>query len=537
MFGPCDRGSKKAVRIVCLLGIMVSINLDMGIANAADPALGSYELPDAVVEYFQRNKDFEAEYFELCAVCHGDTFSGTPQGPALVGVELAGGAGIEELAESISRGSPDKGMPAWESVLTETQIRNLALFIVERRQNLNYEEGYYSAPINVPESVVSTSRHSFKVDVLQKGLDALVFSIAPLPDGSILVTERTRGLSIVDLDKPEFNLVNGTPPVYDDVTGQGVAALGVGQLLEVKPHPEYEENGWIYLSYGERCSGCNSLSKSSGEDVSMVKVVRGRLSGVHWIDEEPIWSADKASYSTVHDNTKAGRLTFDQEGHLFISIAINGMPPEAGVQDLDQPNGKIHRVRDNGDIPEDNPYAGQKSALPSLWSIGHRTPEGLEYDPVTRRLWSTEMGPRGGDELNLIKAGENYGWPLVSNGVNYDGTPVAYGDVLGIEFDPDTLTYPVYDWTPSPAISSFIVYQGDEFPDWKGDLISGTLKATKLLRLRERNGKIIEHEVLLDGIARIRDVEEDREGRILLLLEQNSGSQIVRLSAGARDGG
>ena len=147
--------------------------------------------------------------------------------------------------------------------------------------------------------------------------------------------------------------------MYDDVSGQGVAALGVGQLLEVKPHPQYEENGWIYLSYGERCSGCNSLSKSSGEDVSMVKVVRARLSGLHWIDEEPIWSADKASYSTVHDNTKAGRLTFDQEGHLFISIAINGMP-RGSVQDLDQPNAKITGFETMVIFRKDNPYAGQK---------------------------------------------------------------------------------------------------------------------------------------------------------------------------------
>ena len=520
--------------ITCLLGIMISINLAMGIANAEDAAPSSYELPDIMAKHMQAHKGFEADYFEFCADCHGDTFSGTPQGPALVGVELTGGTGIEELVKSISQGSPTRGMPAWESVLAESQIRNLALFITERRQNLSYE-AYYEAAVNVPESVVSTSRHSFKIDVLQTGLNALVFSIAPLPDGRILLTETTRGLSIIDLDNSEVKLVKGTPLVFDDVKGKGAAALGLGQLLEVKPHPEYEENGWIYLSYGERCSGCNSLSKSSGEDVSMVKVVRGRLSATHWIDEEPIWSVDKESYSTVYDRTKAGRLTFDLEGHLFISISINAMPPEAGVQDLDQPNGKIHRVRDNGDIPEDNPYAGQKDAMPSIWSIGHRTPKGLEYDPVTRRLWSTEMGPRGGDELNLIKAGENYGWPLVSNGVNYDGTPVAFGEVLGIEFDPESLIYPVYDWTPSPAISSFIVYQGDEFSEWKGDFIFGTLKATQLLRLKEHNGKIIEHEVLIDGIARIRDVEEDGEGRILLLLEHNSGSQIVRISAATGD--
>ena len=534
MSGLDNRGSERVTRIVCLLGIVVSINLGMGVANAKDTAPELDGLQSVVDRHWNAHKQFEANYFELCAVCHGDTLSGTPQGSALVGVELAGGTEIEKLVKSISQGSPAKGMPEWESVLSDRQIRNLALFIAERRQNLTYES-YFSAELNVPDSVVSTSLHSFRIDVLQKGLDPLVFSIAPLPDGRVLVTERTRGLSIVDPDRSALDRVEGTPPVYDDVSGHGAGALGIGQLLEVKPHPNYEENGWIYLSYGERCSGCNSMSKSSGDDVSMVRIVRGRLSGTHWLDEEPIWSVERDSYSSMSDNAKAGRLTFDQEGHLFFSISLNAIPPEAGIQDLNRPSGKVHRVRDNGDIPEDNPYADHGDALPSIWSIGHRTPHGLEYDPVTHRLWSTEMGPRGGDELNLIKAGENYGWPLVSNGVNYNGTQVAFGKVFGIEFDPDSLTYPVYDWTPSPAISSFIIYQGDEFPEWKGDFISGTLKATKLLRLREHDAKIIEHEVLLDGIARIRDIEEDREGRILLLLEHDSGSQIVRISAAAHD--
>jgi len=168
-------------------------------------------------------------------------------------------------------------------------------------------------------------------------------------------------------------------------------------------------------------------------------------------------------------------------------------------------------------------------ALPSVWSYGHRSPQGLEFDPRTGRLWGTEMGPRGGDEFNLLRPGKNYGWPLTSKGVNYDGTPVAWGKELGITFDLAEIEQPVVDMTPAPAVSSFVLYRGSAFPGWQNDAIVGTLKATELYRFVIEGERVVHRETLLRSLARIRDVEVGPDGYVYLLLEHETGGRIVRL--------
>jgi glucose/arabinose dehydrogenase len=199
------------------------------------------------------------------------------------------------------------------------------------------------------------------------------------------------------------------------------------------------------------------------------------------------------------------------------------------VQDLSLPYGKILRLNDDGSIPEDNPFVGQETALASIWTYGHRSPQGLEFDPRTDRLWGTEMGQRGGDELNLIERGGNYGWPLISRGMQYDGRPVDFAAELGIEFDLEDIEQPVVDLTPAPAVSSFVVYDGAAFPEWRGNLLVGTLKATELYRMVVDGARVTHRETLLAGLGRIRDVESDADGRVYLLLEHASGGRIVRL--------
>ncbi len=171
----------------------------------------------------------------------------------------------------------------------------------------------------------------------------------------------------------------------------------------------------------------------------------------------------------------------------------------------------------------------KENAIAAIWTYGHRSPQGLEIDTATGHLWGTEMGPRGGDELNLLLPGKNYGWPLTSKGVNYDGTKVAYGTYEGISFNIDDIQQPKLDLTPSPAVSSFIVYGGSTFPQWHGNLIIGTLKATQLFRVVVTEGEVVHRELLIDQLARIRDVEVGPDGMIYLLLEHKSGGQIVKL--------
>jgi glucose/arabinose dehydrogenase len=461
-------------------------------------------------------------YDENCSLCHGENLEGMPLGPALVGGELTHGSTVAEVSKSISDGFVETGMPAWSAILTDEQIRGLAILITERRAGYGREDFKVESPLIVPTRTIESERHDYRLETVTSGLHPLPFSIAPLPDGRILVTEKTRGLSIIGTDGTQSELIVGTPPTHDDgiqLPPQGLVN-GVGWMLEVATHPDYADNGWIYLHFGDRCSDC---------DTSMNKLIRGRIRDGQWIDQETIWQAAPETYSAGSDMGRGGRISFDDRGHVFISVGMKGNSNYLGPQDLGLPYGKIHRVHDDGRIPADNPFIAVADALPSTWTYGHRSPQGLEFDPATGRLWGTEMGPRGGDEFNLLRPGLNYGWPLTSKGLDYDGTPVEYGKQLGIVPDMAAIEQPVLDMTPAPSISSFVIYRGDAFPQWQHDVIVGTLKATELYRWVLDQDRVVHTETLVSGLGRIRDVEIGPAGNIYLLIEHAAGGQIVRL--------
>lgn len=474
---------------------------------------------------------FATPYQELCSDCHGESLEGTGQGTPLAGVDLMHGDSIDALIRSIGDGFAETGMPAWSEALDADAIRRLAIFVAEQRAALQYTDFRVAAPPLVPDGVVTSEAQSFRVEIVAEGLDPLPYSIGPLLDGRILVTEKTRGLRVVSPDGAISELIRGTPEVFDD--GFELPGLqlvyGTGYLLDVAPHPDFASNGWIYLSYTERCGDCNTQSRAINAPVSMVVLIRGRIEDGVWIDQETVWRADIENYNFIPDMAAGGRIAFDGGGHVFLTVGIKGGSEFAGIQDLSLPYGKIHRLMEDGAVPEDNPFVGTPNALASIWTVGHRSPQGLEFDPETGRLWGTEMGQRGGDEVNLLQAGRNYGWPLVSRGMKYDGTPVDYGKDLGIEFDPGTLEPPIVDLTPSPAVSSFIVYEGDAFPAWRRNMLVGTLKATELYRMVVEGERIVHSETLLEGLGRIRDIEAGPDGFVYLLLEHASGSRILRL--------
>ena len=473
---------------------------------------------------------FAPLYADNCAVCHGAEFQGAAQGPALVGRDLANGDTVPELFSSIAGGFPDRGMPGWSGSLNEGQIRSLAILIAEQRVNRQFTDFKVNKPLAIPTQPLRTEAARFRIETVASGIDPMAFSIAPLPDGRILVTEKVRGLSIVAPTGERSAPVIGTPETSE--FGMNVLGLdyGLGWLLDVAPHPAYAENGWIYLVHTDLCADC----KDGGDALipsTMVRLIRGRIDDDRWTDEEVIWSVPERFYSRIPDIAAGGRLAFAPHDYVFVSVGIKGGNNYVGIQDLSAPYGKIHRVHDDGRIPTDNPFVDRPGAMPSIWSYGHRSPQGLEFDPRTRRLWEAEMGPRGGDEINLLQPGRNYGWPLYSKGVDYDGTPVEYWKELGIEFNLEDIEQPIVDLTPSPAISSFVVYEGEAFPEWRGNLIAGSLKATELYRFVLDDDKLVHTETLLEDLARIRDVEIGLGGSILLLLEHESGSRIVRLIA------
>jgi len=470
-----------------------------------------------------------ALFQENCAVCHGTSLEGAPQGAPLLG-DLTHGDAMADVVASISNGFIDAGMPAWQDNLTRSQIRNVALYILETRANVNYQTFNHELPLEIPTETIETALHSFRLETVAEGLDNLPFSIAPLPDGRILLTEKRYGVKVIGAEGEVSEYLKGTPEVYaDTVTARNGNDRGLGWLFDIAPHPNYADNGWIYLYYGDRCEDCNTLSRARQRPVSMNKLVRGRIDEGSWIDQETIWEADLEDYGTINDIGAGGRITFDNAGHIFLSVGIKGFNNNAGVQDLSRPWGKIHRIYDDGSIPDDNPFAHRDDVYRSIYTFGHRSPQGLEFDLANGELWGTEHGPRGGDELNRLLPGENYGWPLFSLGMNYNGTAVDYGRDLGIAYELSDIQQPVLDLTPSPAVSSFIISSSDQFPEWQGDFLVGSLKARSLFRIEIENNQFVQRETLLEELTRIRDIEQGPNGEIYLLLEHITGARVVRL--------
>lgn len=473
-------------------------------------------------------------YLKECAVCHGEALQGAPQGTALKGADLLYGNSIEDIAKNTAQGFSERGMPGFSPALNDEQIRALALYISEQRQGTNLEDFRYNAPLEIPSGIIESEHHNFAIETMIDGLDPLPFSIEPLSEGRLLLSEKRRGLSIISPDGRQSDLIQGAPKAYADSFNFVGQPMGLGWMMEAALHPDHENNGWIYLHFGDRCSDCNTISRQSGQDVSMNKLVRGRIRDGAWVDEEVIWQADYQYYTIMPEIAAGGRIAFDDDGFVYFGVGVKGPLEFIGIQDLSTPYGKIMRLHDDGRVPVNNPFAGTPDAEPAIWTYGHRNPQGLEFNPVSNELWSTEMGPRGGDEINLLEPGLNYGWPLFSLGVNYDGRPLAWGKVLGIDFDLADIQQPVIDFTPAPALSSFVFYRGDMFPEWNGDIIVGTLRASDLVRMRVTNHQLVHRETLLEDLVRFRDIEVGPAGEIYLLLEHDSGGQIIKLTSAAR---
>lgn len=477
---------------------------------------------------------YVALYSDNCSQCHGADLAGTAQGPALLNAELARGDSVSEMVTSIKHAHLPASAAALSETLSDVQIKGLAIYLGERRLGLSFTNFQFDRPITLPEGPQVTDHHTFYIEPFADNLDPLVFSIAPLPDGSILLTEKERGLSIVSPAGEQGALIQGTPETGASMNVMGVQ-YGSGWLLDIAPHPQYEDNGWLYLHYthlcGETCDG--SIMPSS-----MNRLDRGRIIDGQWQDTETLWQAPYTFYSPTPDTGAGGRIAFDDAGHVFISVGIKASgdnTADVSAQALDNPYGKVHRLHDDGSIPLDNPFRTRYEQTPatavlrSIWTFGHRSPQGLEWHPLLQRVWNSEMGPRGGDEINELLPGQNYGWPYHSLGLEYSTRAVERHKNTATEFDPNDIQHTLVDITPSPAISSFVFYSGQAFPNWRHDVLIGSLKGGSLYRMAFDGTSMIHRETLINNLARIRDIEVGYDGLIYLLLESKSGSGIVRL--------
>ncbi len=355
----------------------------------------------------------------------------------------------------------------------------------------------YSA--NALAQVFDSEQQRFRLKVVSEGLEH-PWGLAFLPDGRMLVSERPGRLRLVDANgRLDPQALRGLPPI---------AAVGQGGLLDVVLHPDYRENGWIYLSY-----------VAAGAGGYGTEVLRARLKGKTLVDVQILFRMLPKSTRGQHFGS---RLVFDRQGFLYITLGDRGDRQRA--QRLDDHAGSVIRLHDDGRVPADNPFHGQPGARPEKFTLGNRNLQGAALHPQSGELWTHEHGPQGGDEINIIRAGVNYGWPVITFGRNYgSGTPIGEGTAK------PGMAQPLYHWTPSIAPSGMAFYSGDRFPAWRGNLFVGALRDQMLVRLQLDGPRVVHEERLLRGsIGRIRDVRNGPDGFLYLLTDSPQGI-IARL--------
>ena len=350
-----------------------------------------------------------------------------------------------------------------------------------------------------PAQTVQSEKHALRVVTLVRGLQH-PWSIAFLPDGRMLVTERPGRLRIVGRDfKLDPIPVEGLP---------AVTAAGQGGLLDVVLHPQYAQNGWVYWSYNAEGPGGWGTA-----------LARGKLSGSRMTDVQVLFSMEPKTRAVHHFG---GRIVFDRKGYVYLTLGDRGDMPRA--QRMDDHAGSVIRLHDDGRVPADNPFVGRAGAKPEKFTLGNRNMQGAALHPQTGELWTNEHGPQGGDEVNIMRPGRNYGWPVITYGANYvTGTRIGEGTVkAGME-------QPLHYWVPSIAPSGMAFYAGDAFPGWRGNLLVGALRDEMVVRLELDGEKVVREERLIKGaIGRIRDVRVGPDGLVYLLTDERDGV-IARL--------
>lgn len=372
---------------------------------------------------------------------------------------------------------------------------------------------FVAKPVLGQAPVLRSAHHDFRVVMVADGLIG-PWSIAFLPGGDILITEKSGRLRLVRNGILRMEPIGGVPAVLDQ---------GQGGLMDVVPHPDFESNQFVYLTYSKPIGDGSEATTALG---------RGRFVNDRLMDFEDIF----VSQTRGRAGHFGSRLAFDADGYIFVTVGERQIPSSGDLeahpaQDITNHHGTVNRLNDDGSVPTDNPFAGQGDARPEIWSYGHRNPQGLAIHPETGDIWVTEHGPQGGDELNRILPGLNYGWPVIGYGVNY-GSGLAIHEGTRRE----GIESPTHFWVPSIATAGLMVYTGDLFPAWKGNIFAGGLAGQQMARLTMEGQRVAQEETLLQGLGRVRDIRQSPDGYIYVAIDGRAQpSAVVRLEpAGAR---
>lgn len=415
----------------------------------------------------------EQRFTQYCSGCHG------AQMQMFVDRKWKHGKELDSIMASIKHGYADMGMPAFDSTFTEEEIQELALYIVDGIENMDI----YISEEDKPESNIFPTESDFalRVDTIATGLE-IPWGIAFLPDGGMLINDRNGKMYRMN-EEGEKKEVANVPEVK---------FKGQGGLLDVELHPDFQENSVIYFTY----------SKIINDTLATTAIHRATLDGYTLTDGEDIFQAAPASTKSHHYGS---RLEFDKDGYLFFTVGDRGAR-DVNPQNLDNHCGKVHRIMDDGSIPEDNPFANTEGAMGSIWSYGHRNPQGLAMHPTTGQIWEHEHGPRGGDELNLIEKALNYGWPVISYGINYDGT--TFTQIT----EKEGMEQPVTYWVPSIAACGMTFINSDKYPGWENFILVGSLRYNYLNLCKMEGNKVASEEILMKNVGRMRTVEMGPDG-------------------------
>ena len=346
-----------------------------------------------------------------------------------------------------------------------------------------------SLPDSLPnlKFTTQTEKMIIKVDTLHRGFQN-PWGMTWINAETMLVTEKKGEILIFKKDSFSGQKVTGLPAFY--TTGQS-------GLLDIAIHPNYAQNGWIYIAYGKPVG-----------DGGATTIARFKLSGTAVTSFEELIVTTPEWKGGTHYGS---RIVFDNQNYLYFSNGERGSQDNA--QNLKNSHGKIHRIHDDGRIPADNPFVGTSGAIGSIWTYGNRNPQGLFFDKASNRLWEVEHGPRGGDELNLLEKGKNYGWPVITYGINYNGTPIT--DIT----EKEGMEQPVKYWTPSIATCGMTLVTSDRYPAWKGNFLVAALAGTHIARVEMNGTKPVGEEKLLPGIGRVRQVAQSPDGYVYAITE------------------
>ncbi len=446
--------------------------------------------------YAQQGQQLYATY---CAGCHGARLQGN-SATKLIKTSWTYGRSRGSIHRNIKFGIPSAEMPAWNAVLNDKQINAVVDFVIAAQET-------------PPEAIrplpdrITTQDYTLNIEKLvTEGIDT-PWGIAFADAQHALITENKGGIRWLVDGKLDPQPIEGLPVTL---------ARATGGFMDIALDPAYADNGWVYLAYSQY------QDNNTREDVpAMTKIVRGKINDHRWKDEQTLFEVPD-SLLVVKGNRWGCRFLFDQAGYLYFTIG--DMARAEASQDVGQAPGKVYRIHPDGSIPKDNPYAGKTGALQAIFTIGNRNVQGIDQHPETGEIWAAEHGPMGGDELNVLKKGANYGWPVITYGVDYSGEIVSEKTVQ------KGMKQPITYWTPSIAICPIEFSTSPLFPQWKNNLLVGALSFEELRRLVIKDHKVVKQEMILKGFGRVRDIQTSPDGAIYVLL--NKPDMVIRLSPG-----